>query len=50
MPEEDYKSQKKELDAKLREIEREIEKRKKTLEYLIFHTIAIGGKKWNLLK
>ena len=36
MPEEDYKSQKKELDAKLREIEREIEKRKKTLEYLSF--------------
>jgi len=36
MPEEDYKSQKKELDAKLREIERGIEKRKKTLEYLSF--------------
>ena len=36
MPEGDYKNQKKEQDAKLREIEREIEKRKKTLEHLSF--------------
>jgi predicted nucleic acid-binding Zn-ribbon protein len=36
MPEGDYKNQKKEMDAKLKEIEREIGKRKKTLEYLSF--------------
>jgi len=36
MPDADYKNQKRELDAKLRDFEKAIEKRKKTLEYLSF--------------